>query len=500
MHHTNSRFRALHRTVAFALLAVTVSLFAATTAPVETDLPAPGAKASLEDIRRICAARGWDDLWQRIERNPPARPFVNGSCADWSKEWKGPSLQAACFRHSLEYWAGRDGDEVGRLQADTALMLEVARVLNSAAAGVAVFNRVREQGAPQSDNEFAWGYGRRPEPVAESKPVLEKVAAALRPVEIPDFVRTYEPTQIGLTKDRRDDAFMDFQLSLMFPLHGAYPEPMPPAIAPDFRFGDFDFRHPGLFASATLRAGQYINTRPSSPVVGKRFNPQLFLRFWALDESGEATSTDKFLDLIFFGHESNGQAISDEAGFLAQEEVYRQLEKHPDTPDAQVNAFRWARDSISRGWDYVGAEAGWSWRAKYSDPIHDLDVNVTRTLRVKLRYFLHWGVAQQYAEQYYAWEGEGPSHPRRNYDGIKVQYTTFSRVLGRVPLFTGRGTLTYTTGLSEPFRYSTFEADLGFKLGPLPLSIWGRIGYNSDLTDYYHLESGYGFRLSIWKY
>lgn len=302
------------------------------------------------------------------------------------------------------------------------------------------------------------------------------------------FVRAYEPVELGLTKDPEDEWFMDFTLSLMFPLLGHYWDDQLTG-EPWLRWNDrLNTQNLGLFLSGTVRAGQYIWDRPSAPVVEKRFNPQLFLRWWIPDDRG-TKSANRFLDLVLYAHESNGQSITTEAAFNAQYEIYRQLEDFPDSQVAMDRARRSARDALSRGWDYIGLNASWSWRA---------DRHVAL---FKLREYLPGGQLQQGAEQSHDWEDAGAPHPRRQYDGLSIQYTVFgNRLVPKWPFLTGRTTFTVTTGLSNPGRHLTYEADVGIALWGRPLSLWFRHGYNSNLTNYYRRDSSWGGGISIWSF
>lgn len=348
-----------------------------------------------------------------------------------------------------------------------------------------------------------------PEP-GFSDTALGRLLYRLRPQDVPNFVRAYEPTEIGATWDEGDQRFMDFKFSAMFPLWASrdafYPPIMEPAAADAaaprpgvYRLRDLDYGKWTLFFTGTIRSAQYIKTRPSSPVVGKRFNPQLLVRFWALDSNRNATSVDKYFDVIPWGHESNGQSITKYPQYLEQWEIYRKLEGQPETDAARDNAELGARDSISRGWDYVGLEWGWSWRPQPAPG--DPDRKISRKLRVKVRHFLPWGPAQGTAENYNDWEGDGDRFRRRHYDGLMLQYTSLGNPIAKYwEFFTGRYTVTFTTGLSQPLQHSTVELDVSAKIGALPLSIWARYGYNSDLVDYYRLNTSGGIRVSIWEY
>lgn len=331
----------------------------------------------------------------------------------------------------------------------------------------------------------------------DAPPSNAKIATRKDSAPVLGFVHAYEPLKFGMTKDKDDGWFLDFTLSLMFPLMGDYASAEPITEHDNPWWGNrhdfFNSEHTALFLSGTVRAGQYIQVenviegRPSAPVVEKRFNPQLILRFWAPDGAGRE-SPNRFVDFIY-GHESNGQSISSLARFNEQVEIYRQLEPDPNSQVALDRAVRSARDTISRGWDYVGVNASWSWR----DERH---VGV-----IKLREYLPGGFLQQGAEQSNDWEGFGPAKPRRQYDGVTLQYTIFHDTFGDFRWGKWRrSTLTYMTGLSSPGRYNTVEADLGINLGKWPLSFWYRAGYNSNLTNYYRRADSFGYGFTIWSF
>ena len=87
------------------------------------------------------------------------------------------------------------------------------------------------------------------------------------------YLRAYEATSVGYTF-KEDEHFLDFTLSMMVPLfHGFYPDQ---DLGREVREGA---RLRPYFAF-TGRAGQYINSRHSQPVVGKRFNPLVSARYW----------------------------------------------------------------------------------------------------------------------------------------------------------------------------------------------------------------------------
>jgi len=124
-------------------------------------LPENGVEVPLPQIKEICEHYGLVELWKKIERNPPARPFKSDGCTGWYNEWKGISIYEAGFLHDLKYWAGYPGEEVARLFADAELMMDVARLLNSTAMAETMFAGVRVGGNEKLNAPFSWGFGRR---------------------------------------------------------------------------------------------------------------------------------------------------------------------------------------------------------------------------------------------------------------------------------------------------------------------------------------------------
>ncbi len=323
--------------------------------------------------------------------------------------------------------------------------------------------------------------------------------------------RAYEPTSIGMTWDEGDDPFMDFSFSPMVALHGS---------AADYP-GDMRWRTdqklsrplrlsaPSLYFAATIRAGQYISTRPSSPVVGKRFNPLLSLRLWGEDAQGRRESMGNFLEFVY-AHESNGQFISSPQRFDEQARVYRNQALDAETPEqfeiAVRTARRSARDNISRGWDYLGVQFARDWDAKL--PWSPLPV--TMALHARFNYYLDEGFMQGPKEEYNFWENDPAGKPRSQTDGLSLRYTvlvdpwregrdfTFRQNLIRLER---RYDLTWTTGYEKPFQFNTLKAEATLMLlDVVPLTIWARYGYNSDLTDYYRRDRSLGFALSYWNF
>ncbi len=124
------------------------------------ELPPINTEVPLARIKEICAHYGLHDLWRKIERDPPARPFKSDGCTGWFDDWRGVSLYPAGFLHDLKYWAGYPGEDVERLVADAELMTDVARLLKSTTMAETMFHGVRIGGNEQLQTSFSWGFGR----------------------------------------------------------------------------------------------------------------------------------------------------------------------------------------------------------------------------------------------------------------------------------------------------------------------------------------------------
>ena len=299
---------------------------------------------------------------------------------------------------------------------------------------------------------------------------------------------SYQSNLLGYTFDADDENYMDFRLSLKYPLLRGLSDSLNRKFGSDAQPAPWV---PCVFLSFTGRFGQYIGTRDSSPVLGKQFNPGLFGRWW-LSEPGEE---EGYLDIGLF-HESNGQSINTEEGFNRR--VFDMLEKG--------DSRRAARDSISRGWDYIGATLRYS--GHWDDGVEKCPVSIIDdasgqpqgrkfgcfSAAAEFRYFLENGPFQGEAENYYAFEGEG-NYLRKDYDGLmfSVEYIPPTESISHLAF-------SYRTGYGKPFQHSTFKVEARFHFGDddlPPLLIWYQQGYNSDLVDYFTHSRAIGIAIEI---
>jgi hypothetical protein len=205
-------------------------------------------------------------------------------------------------------------------------------------------------------------------------------------------------------------------------------------------------------------------------VVARSFNPTLFYRFW--------TSDTNFLDFEY-GHESNGQRISS----------LEALEREGADYATAGEPVAYARDGLSRGWDYTGIR----WRRTWNDKW---------VTQLELRKFLGDSYLQGEPEEYNLWEDGGTQlRPRKQYDGLRFGFQyNFNRsrcFLGSLPVCFQRVALTQETGYSAIFDNNTTTLELTSDLFGLPVQLWAKTGYNSNLVDYYRQVTSWGLGIEL---
>lgn len=292
-------------------------------------------------------------------------------------------------------------------------------------------------------------------------------------------LESYEPNTIGETKDKDDVPFMDFKISVKYPL---FPAMLHEQIGPDTN----------LYFAFTGRFGQYISTRSSSPVIGKRFNPKLIWRqtlSWneetykcvsnpatSVIDSSQCKSDRTPLDYIDFAyaHESNGQSITT----LNQ---YLQARADADKPD-------FANDHLSRGWDYLEVTGKHVWPGQ----------NSKLSGYLSGKYYLKHGLLQGDPEEYNDWENNPEGKPRKSVNGLSgILKWQWKREIFKDYIYDPKLAIVFETGYSQPFKYNTTRMELGFKVIELPITFWRQTGYGSDLAQYYKKVNSVGIELEI---
>jgi len=292
------------------------------------------------------------------------------------------------------------------------------------------------------------------------------------------FLTSHEPSMLMIRNDSLDSSatYQDFQVSGKHPLfanvvpvnsfHGNIAETLEELIPGD------DEYFIQLYVSFTGRFSQYILDRDSQPVVPRSFNPSVFYRIWS--------SRDTFLDLGF-GHESNGQRIRSPESLQRAEADYL----------AEGEPAFYARDSLTRSWDYLGL--GWqrSWDSHWLSSL-------------RLRHYLTNGPLQGKPEEYNTWEDGGyRSRPRAQYDGISLalqyNFNTSRCLLGSIHICLRNLKYSHDTGYSGLFDNNTSTLELTTDFFGLPVQLWGKTGYNSNLVDYYRHTSSWGLGLELFS-
>jgi hypothetical protein len=259
-----------------------------------------------------------------------------------------------------------------------------------------------------------------------------------------------EPNMLGWTRDVYEkQGFMDFTLSMRYPL-------LFDTLCEGYRYNMLPF------ISFTGRLGQYFD-RHSAPVVTKRFNPKLFMRFYEPNHSEDKKlwSDDNGLDYfdIGYAHESNGQHVDSPALF--------------DSAVASYGSPAIAQDYMSRGWDYL------AYKRHLQLHEHGLD-----SVDAEVRYFLHHGLLQATIEEYNPWEGPRTITHISQVDGLRLKLNFgFHR-----DWFKG-ASLQFMSGYRDLGRHPTARAELGFTplsdfLG-VPIMLWGQTGYLNNIAQYY---------------
>lgn len=281
----------------------------------------------------------------------------------------------------------------------------------------------------------------------------------------PPKLQNHEPNTIGFTFDSNDVPYLDIKLSLKYPIfhNGLY-----------CGHAANGWGLPFLYVAGTVRFAQYSNTdRHSAPVIGKRYNPMLFARYWLPSEDNEERFA--YIDLGY-AHESDGQSIDDPVAFQSLR-------------DSNPNHPEFANDFISRGWDYINLTG------KEYVPFG----KTTLSGYLDLKYFPNRSPPQGKTEEFNDWEGRPDGKPRRSVDGITT-ILKFSMKNRFVCLWSSGCKLTaiYTTGYKNLFKFNTVRLEYTIKPGHFaPVMVFWSDGYNSDLVDYFKRVSSAGIGVEL---
>lgn len=293
-----------------------------------------------------------------------------------------------------------------------------------------------------------------------------------------DGLTNHEPNKLLARMDSNDinRLYMDATLSVKHPVLS----PVVDLISDLFEI-DRARNLPRLYLAFTTRFSQYLGSRESSPVVARRYSPELFLRVWR--EGGTERGDPAYWD-FGYGHESNGQQIETEEAFAL----------------AQANAVDrgdppwFARDQLSRGWDYLSID----WHKQWNTGLLP-DLPGRTETHIEHRYYLQHGLFQGSPEEYNVWEEDGAVAKTRDYyDGLRlsVQYTLSGTNCIALVCFE-RVEISHHTGHAKPFQHNTTSLEITTDIAGLPLHLWTRSGYNSDLVDYFDYTNSWGLGIEF---
>jgi len=293
-----------------------------------------------------------------------------------------------------------------------------------------------------------------------------------------DGLTNHEPNKLLARMDSNDidRLYMDATLSVKHPVLS----PVVDVISDLFRI-DRTRNLPRLYLAFSARFSQYLGSRQSAPVVARRYNPELFLRVWR--DGGYERGDPAYWD-FGYGHESNGQQVETEEAFLL----------------AQQNAVSngeppwFARDQLSRGWDYLSVD----WHKQWNTGLLP-DLPGRTETHFEYRHYLEHGLFQGDPEEYRVWEGDGAvARTRDYYDGLRLslQYNLVGRDCVSLVCFE-RIEISHTTGHAKPFEHNTTSLEITTDIAGLPLHLWARSGYNSDLVDYFDYANSWGFGMEF---
>ncbi len=325
-------------------------------------------------------------------------------------------------------------------------------------------------------------------------------AREYKPGMTPHVICLYEPNTVGLTWDNDDhERFMDFKLSVRYQLAPEWStdglnwvsnhlENLMPMRS---KLGD----NSAIYFAFSGRFGQYIGNRDSSPVIGKRFNPKIFIRFWG-DKGKDDTDhrNSNYMDISLYNHESNGQAINSKTGY--DQAVSQAIAKGDRSTDAN--------DLISRSWNIVDINYRRRKIQTIDDVVSNKYYNIETSGYFGVKYFIPSKTEEfnplggTNPQGLPGWETDPEGKPRQQVDGLSAA------LKGKV--YKGdddqshyKYYLGYTTGIRNPGRYKTWRAELTGVLPwlDIPITLYKQIGYNNELAQYYKKVSTVGFYVDI---
>lgn len=283
----------------------------------------------------------------------------------------------------------------------------------------------------------------------------------------------HEATSFGYSFDNNDENFIDIKISLKWSpsSDGIHPDQKNKTHTdnnkePNYYCTYFGLKFGCLFLAFTTEQAFYLGTRDSSPVIGQRYNPEFFFRFW---QKGGG-----LLD-IGFNHESNGQSIDSQAEFNAkQQELLNTKDEGPSS----------AKEFLSRDWNY--------WELTFQS-MRNIELRNFKQLTYTFiaRYFVDGSVES------YAFENNDKNLSRSNVDGLQIKAHLQGSCATKRHCWNKGIAYTYTTGYDNPFRNDSHQIEWSVLADNWPITLWLYEGYNEDLIDYYQRVKSVGIRFDV---
>ena len=263
--------------------------------------------------------------------------------------------------------------------------------------------------------------------------------------------KSYKPNYVGFIPNTHDtDAHVEMFYSFKYRIS-------------DIRINE---NHPFdnyLFLAYTGKFDFFWGSKDSSPVINRLNNPELHYRRYLSAPGKEGNFIHKYIDFSY-GHESNGQVISDITSFL----------------DAGNDAI----DHVSRGWDYLSFDYKFEINNKNGCDFIDTSCFYGYAY---LRTFLHDGILQGAVEDEIFWD---PAINTRieDFDGVRLIFGK-EHPFGKGKFPTKGVWVNYRTGISSPGKNNSFSLNYRkeIHLWDFKLPLYARYfnGYGNEIVTYH---------------
>lgn len=229
------------------------------------------------------------------------------------------------------------------------------------------------------------------------------------------------------------------------------------------------------FLSYTGKFDFFWSSRDSSPVINRINNPEIHYRKYLSEDSALGGLVEKYWD-IAYGHESNGQDITDVTAF--------------------TNFGENAVERVSRGWDYISYEYKFEINNKLNCEFLDFSCLYAQ---IYTRAFLHDGILQGKREEDIFWDSSVDAEIKE-YDGLRLTFGK-EHPFGKSKYSTQGASVEYRTGTRDTGSNNTFTFNyrqevrvFGLKL---PIYIKYFSGYGDEISTYHERDRLFSFGLQF---